>query len=293
MLEVIFLRYADPGADVEFTIDEAPTEVVFLPLVRSFIRESPLDTIHIGLFNRLSLPLTCDVTFTVTIAHPMGSPGPWIRGFTAPRDSTYLSEVKAVKTTVYSRTKGTPHATFRTEFLNSKNMRISLNRRSRSSGYRSFSLMTRQLLELLESGGMIHSIEILHFEQHPVNSSPGHPPVGFTGTLRMFSRLRTLVLLECNSVLFLENPSPPLVWCPSVEKLVIFQLPRHSREAAESNVLNRVRNIAVSRRTYGTPIKTITLFFEDVERLSQACRGLIEELRGCVESMEVENWVGI
>ena len=287
MLEVVFLRYGDPNTDIEFTTDQASTGAVPLPCIRSFTHETPFDTIHIGLFDRLSLPLTCDVTFTVTIRDH--SIGPWFRSFPPPRNPAYLSDVRAVKTTVDSHNAGTSdHTTYRVEFLNSKNMRITfIWVTACPSGYLS-SLMTERLLEYLGRRGMTHSVESLRFEQYPVSPRQGIIPAGgFTGGLQTFGRLKTLVLWQCNSVLFLEDLPPPAVWCPSVKKLVIFHLPRHPWGPAESDVLNRVQWVAASRRKYGTPLKTVTLYFQDVEKLSQACRRQIKELRNSVELMEV------
>lgn len=73
-----------------------------------------------------------------------------------------------------------------------------------------------------------------------------------------------------------ENPSPPVV-CPTVEKLVIYQPPRHP-SGPDFDVSNWVRYIAMSRRKDGTTLTTVTLCFQEVERLSQACRGQMREL---------------
>ena len=56
---------------------------------------------------------------------------------------------------------------------------------------------------------------------------------------------------------------------------------------AESGALAQVRNIVISRQEHGIPLKTIQLFFQDLEGISPESRGLIEELRGCVELVEV------
>ena len=65
LLEVIFLSYGSQGMDIEFTTSEAPIDAVSLPRLRSFTHDSPVKTIDIGLFNRLSLPPTCDVAFVI------------------------------------------------------------------------------------------------------------------------------------------------------------------------------------------------------------------------------------
>jgi hypothetical protein len=48
-----------------------------------------------------------------------------------------------------------------------------------------------------------------------------------------------------------------------------------------------VRNLAASRREHGIPLKTVSLFLEDAEKLLQTSKGGIEELRSCVGSLEV------
>ena len=61
MLESIFLGYGDPDTDIEFTTGEESAEAVSLPYLRKFTHESPVETIHIGLFNHFPshLPAKC------------------------------------------------------------------------------------------------------------------------------------------------------------------------------------------------------------------------------------------
>ena len=279
MLEVIFLSYGNPSSNSELT-----TEAVPLPSLRSFTQKF-LDTTQMGLFSRLSLPSTCDVAFIITIVEATLVLSPWTRGFPTPSDSSRLLDIKAVRTTIDSQSSDSSPVMFRTEFSNSNNMKISFNMILRPSCSHS-SLMAEHLLEFLESSGMINSVETLRFEHHPV--SPPRGTGSLNRALQKFGNLKTLVLWQCNSILFLENPLPPGVWCPSVETLVICLLPKHPWGPAGSDVLKRVRNIAMSRQEYGVPLQTVSLFFQDAERLPPACRGLIEELRSCVGSVGVD-----
>lgn len=279
MLEVIFLSYGNPSSNSELT-----TEAVPLPSLRSFTQKF-LDTIQMGLFSRLSLPSTCDVAFIITIVEATLVLSPWTRGFPTPSDSSRLLDIKAVRTTIDSQSSDSSPVMFRTEFSNSNNMKISFNMILRPSCSHS-SLMAEHLLEFLESSGMINSVETLRFDHHPV--SPPRGTGSLNRALQKFGNLKTLVLWQCNSILFLENPLPPGVWCPSVETLVICLLPKHPWGPAGSDVLKRVRNIAMSRQEYGVPLQTVSLFFQDAERLPPACRGLIEELRGCVGTVGVD-----
>jgi hypothetical protein len=58
-------------------------------------------------------------------------------------------------------------------------------------------------------------------------------------------------------------------------------------EADESDVLKRVRDIAVSRKEHGIPLKTLTLSSRGVEHLLDKYGGVIEELRSCVGKVEM------
>lgn len=281
-LEVAYLGYGDPGADIGFTTDEALTETVPLPCLRSFTHESPIDTIHVGLFNRLSLPPTCDVQFTIRDLFFVEKP--WNSGFPALRNLSYLSDVKTVKIAFNVQEGGTTMV--KTTFLNSKDMRISFNRRSISSNYSNSVWVTEKFLEFLGSSKMARSIETLRFERCPVLPLQGHFTPRLTKPLLKLRNLKTLVLWQCNPVFFLMNPCPPQAWCPRVEKLVICPI-FSSLPWDESDVSKRVRDIAVLRQKHANPLKTVTLFVQDAERLSLNCGGLIEELRGCVGSVEI------
>lgn len=123
MLESIFLGYGDPNTDIEFTTGKESAEAVSLPYLHKFTHESPVEMIHIGLFNRLSLPPTCKVSFTVTTTESFGSTlclRPWVDVFPIPRDSSCLSDIKVVTTTLGFRRGNTSNAMHATDFTNSK-----------------------------------------------------------------------------------------------------------------------------------------------------------------------------
>ena len=278
-LEVVHFGYGDLGTDIGFTTDEASTEAVSLPRLRSFTHESPVDTIYIGLFNRLSLPPTCDVEFTIRDIFFIDKP--WNYGFSTLRDPSYLSDVKTVRIAFHPRGGGSTMV--KTTFSNSKNMRISFSRLSISSTYSNTVWVTEKFLDFLGASGMARSIETIRFEGCPVLPQQGHFPPRLIKPLQKLGNLKTLVLWRCNLAFFLRNPCPPATWCPRVENLVI--CPIHPWE--ESDVLRRVRDIAVARQKRATPLKIVTLFVRDAEKLSLTCGELIEELRRCVGSVEV------
>jgi hypothetical protein len=279
-LEVANFGYGDPGTDIEFTTDEGSTEAVSLPRLRSFTHESPVDTIYIGLFNRLSLPPTCEVEFMIREIFFIEKP--WNCGFPTPRDPSYLSNVKTVKIAFQAQKRDS--TVIKTTFVNSRNMRISFNRLSTSSTYSNSVWVTERFLDFLGGSEMASSVETLHFDGCPVLPQQGHFTPRLAKPMLKFVNLKTLVLWRCNPVFFLRNPCPPAVWCPPVEKLVICPTPYPWEE---SDVSKRVRDIAVLRQKHANPLKTVTLFVRDEKMLLLRCGGLIEELRGCVGSVGI------
>lgn len=281
MLEVASFNYGDQkhlNRDIEFTTDEKSTEAVSLPCLRSFTHESPVDLIYTGLFNRLSLPPTCDVAFTITDS---ASQSKWEDGFSTLRDSPYFFNVKKVRLALHDQNEGS--LTVKATFLNSKNMRISLNRR-RSSPYSAYSLSAvESFLDFLKKSEMAYSIESLRFEHYWVDMSETYSPQGLTIPLQGLRDLKTIVLSgRCAPAFFLLKPPEDGVWCPNVENLVIYL------DSPEWNGLERVLNIAMSRREPATPLKTVTLFLkEESETLLQTRREQLEGLRRWVGSVEV------
>ena len=280
LLEAAFFGYGERGADIEFTTDEESTEVVSLPFLRSFVHESSVDTIYTGLFNRLSLPPTCEVAFTITDFLPVS--GPWSHGFPTLRGTLHLSGVNTVKIAFQAQDKD--FTMVRVMFLNSKHTNISLNKLTIPPTHHYSAWQVKNIVDFLGSSGIARSVETLHFEHCPMLP----PQRSIADSLLKLSRLKTLVIWQCNATPFLELPPLPAVWCPLVEELVICPLfPRDLREPIESGVLKQVRDIAVSRKKHAVPLKTFTLIFRDAERLLQTCGRQIEELMCCVESVEV------
>lgn len=291
LLEVAFLGYGDPTEDIEFTTDKESAGAVSLPFLRSFTHESPFETVHPGLFNRLSLPPTCNIAFTITDSFDRK---PWNRGFPTLHGPSYLSNVESVKIAFHAQEGGS--TMMAAEFINCENMRISFNRLADAPlVYDSFWAVVN-FLEFLGNSETAPSFETLHFEHCRIFPPTGYISQGPTEPLRSLSNLKTIVLSgKSNAAFFLMNPSPPVVWCPRVENLVIcLELPTCCPGQLEWKVLERVRDIAVSRRERATPLKTVTMFLETAETRSQTCGSLIGELGRYVESVRVrslEEWV--
>ena len=286
LLEVIFLSYGDSRSDVGSTDDRAFAEVIHLPHLRSFTHESPTDAVHISLFSRLSLPPTCDVVFAIETSNTEFDRGPWNHGFPTPPQPSYLSDIKVVKMTADVEGRSS-RITFKTELCSSKNRRVLFNVTSHSSNFDPFSA-AKQLLDFLESSGVALSIENLHFERYPVHPPEESVAPDLTSQLQRFRMLKSFVLLQCNPHLFLWNPSPRGGWCPSVEKLVIDPLPQRSAWGPVGrDVLEQVRQIAVSRHWGGNPLKTVVLFFRDTKKLLDGSKELMEDLNSCVETVQI------
>ena len=284
LLEVIFLSYGNPGIHIGSTSHETSTKTVSLPRLRSFTHESSTNAVHVSLFNRLSLPSTCDVTFTTETWGKPPTEAPWDHRFPVPPGSSYLSDITTVKTTANVRADP---IMLRTELISSKNRRISFNIKLHSSGFCS-PLAVKNILDFLENSGVIRSIEVLHFEQYPRRTSQGSRASDLTEQLQRFYKLKSFVFLRCSPALFLGNPLPPGVWCPSVERLEIYlPSPRYKCEPRGKDILERVREIAVSRQKHGTPLKVVILSFRHAKGLLRRCREQMEDLNNCVESVQV------
>ena len=286
LLEVVFLSYSDevPG----LATDETSTKAISLPHLRSFTHETTVQSIHIDLFNRLSLPPTCVVGFVIDVtAHGYI---PQLSRFPVPRDQSYFSDVKRVNVVAHSAGEGhASHFMLKTELVNSRNMKISFTKRSYSSR-NPCSYQFDPFLDFLDDFGITHSVESLHFEDYPVPSWGWREQAEryLAQQLQKFCSLKSLALWGCDPVVFLARPSPSGLWCPTIEKLVIgWRLGKYCWDGGESEVVERVRDVAVARQKDGSPLKVIALFFRTAETLLGEFKGEIEELKSCVELVEV------
>ena len=297
LLETVFLTYGGGRVgNTESLMDYPPAHPVSLPCLRSFTRLTRQDAITNALFNKISLPPTCDVAFAVTTNNLVGAHRQWTSAFPTPRNPHYFSDVKTVKIKSYFRDEDTE---FRVELLNSQNTRSSFTRNIWSSGSsihpRNSDTLTK-FLDFLERR-IADSIETLHFERYPIPLQHGGTPMDLTRELLRFGNLETLVLWQCDLIIFLANPPSPDVWCPTIRSLVVCLPPLvNSWEPTEVDVLKLVRSVAVSRQMNGNPLETITMYSRDNEGLLRACEREMEELRSCVGLMEVvrlEGWRGM
>ena len=278
LLEVIFLGYGERDEDIEFMTDEKSTKAVSLPFLQSFTHESPTDRIHMGLFNRLSLPPTCEVIFTITDVMAVG--GPWNLGFpTLPRGCS-LSESKIINVTFQDAGDGS--VLIRIVFFIPEHTIISFNKRTIPLTHLGSAWEVKRIVDFLGGSGIAHSVEILHFQHCPVL-----PPERFISeSLLKLGRLKTLVIWQSNPKFFLELPPPPAVWCPNVEELVICPLP-YGDPREPGDTLEQVLDISMSRLECPNPLKAFTLYHRDIEGLLQICGRQIVKLMDCVQYVEV------
>jgi len=184
------------------------------------------------------------------------------------------------------------HLMLKTELVNSRNMRISFTRKSYQSCDPS-SYGFYRFLDFLNDFGVTHSVESLHFDNYPVPHYESHEQIerDVVQQLQKFSSLKNLAFWGCNPVVFLVGSAPRGLWYPTVERLVIgSRLGIYCWDGVESEVVKRARGVAVARQKGGTPLKAITMFFGTTELLLRECRGEIEELKNCVELVEVGGW---
>ena len=264
LLEVISFCYKD-----ERKTHETFTMTVPLPYLCSFTHQSPDDTISTGLFNRLSLPRTCHVAFTVTDTQMLCRH--WIHHFPTLRDPT---DVKVVKFALYP-------GMVRVTFIDCYGASISVNRLPPPNDPSYSSRVIGTLLESLGTAEIIQSVDALHFEHWRPIPSVDCPTLDLTESLRGLNNLKTLVFRQCDLLLFLRSHSPPQDWCPSVKRLDIYLPPRSTLEGKGSDGLKEMHTIAESRKMCGNPFTTITLSPQGAEELSEECRELVEQLRLC------------
>ena len=279
LLEVVTFGYGELDSDIELNTGAGSTEAVSLPRLRSFTHKSPLEVTPIGLFNRLSLPPTCDVAFNITSPKPDNSPGWWNHGFPALRDRSYLLDTKLVK--IAFQAQGPQLSVIKTTFLDSKHRTVSLNKLMPRPSYSSSHGEVTSIMRFLENSESARSVEVLHFE----SCVPLPPLVSVADSLEKLSRLKRIEIWNCDPTLFLSSPCPPAVWCRNVEELLIHPS-RWWPEPEVFGVMEMVRSIARLRKEGGSPLKGFTLFLPDAARL-QACEPQIEDLMECVDSVEV------
>ena len=277
LLEVFFLRCDNMDSDPNLASDD----VVSLPLLHSFTHESLGRRYRLCLFDRLSLPPTCRVVLMIDVTKDGFDP--WVPGLPTPRNPSYLSDVKTVKISAYSRYWNVreEHIVFGIELVGFAHASISFNRLSyhdkRPSHFRNDWLF--DVLETVDFG----SVQTLCFDGYPVPTETELPqlaPEHIAEELRKFRNLKTLILAGCNTTFPLDDTSS----CPTLDTLIVYSTyPTGRRTPSGLSILDKVRKFAVSRKNAGSPLEVLTLVFPFAE--SQPPE--LEELTSFVGLVEV------
>ena len=276
LLEVAFLSCDDPDPD-----PNSGSDVISLPLLRSFTHESSSDEYHLCLFNRLSLPSTCRVVFEIDVTEY--SDEPWIPGLPTPRDPSYLSNIRIVKisASTHRGAASDDYTTFKIELTSPEHAAISFDRTSYHDQHSS--LFSDYGLSDIFEGIETSSVETLCFRNYPL--VPYYmlsqvTPTFVTEGLREFPNLKTLILADCDIVLSLDDISV----CPAVDTLVVYSMHiTHCNILPDQNVPNRLQKFVASRKAGGLPLKVLTLIFP----LTEPQPPELEQLKGCVGRLEV------
>ena len=286
LLQVAFFSYDAIENDLEFT-----TEAVSLPFLRSFTHESPSEEIPVGLFNRLSLPPTCNCTFEIQNKLFKRIFFPWDHGFPTIHDRSYLSDAKTIKITFDVEDEDL--IMIKVKFMNHKRTKVTLKRLTIRRVCPSLAEVLKGILDFLNESDIVRSIVTLHLEYCPVFPPKERDVLDLPELLREFHSLQTLVFWQCDPFLFTtEGPFLPVASLLQFRELVICPaFARHPQESMELQVLKVVRDAAVSRKDHSTPLKTVSLCFQEAELPSHG--DLIQELKSCVGLVKVfrsRNW---
>ena len=280
LMEDVCFRYGVRGSDLDFTTNKASTRRVSLPCLRAFTHESPYEIIPPDLFDRLSLPPTCGVHFTV---HNQDFNLPWDHGFPTPRGLPYLSDIKTVKILFDPDSR-----IIRVIFFDFNHKQVSFNSGTSPETPTDFVMATLSILDFLGRSDMVRSVQSLEVE------GPPHSPKGCRGRLSgqralNFDNLKTLAIWQFSPILFLGHRFSPTIW-DHVQDLEVFPPACTQCLECRDSFLKGVRKIAVSRKESGdgrNPLKSLTLYLskEDAEWYGRS--DLSRVLSNCVESVTV------
>ena len=164
-LEVAFFGYDvnNPESAIEFTTKKTPA--VSMPCLLSVTHESPVSPMPVGLFNRLCLPPTCNVTLTINDELKKSIKEPLNISFPTLRTSSYLSNIKEVEITVRNKCGASNVLVVGATFSNS-HRKISLNQLAGPDIYPHLAEVVEKILGFLKNrgSGMDSLVQTLHFE---------------------------------------------------------------------------------------------------------------------------------
>ena len=286
LLKEVYVKYREDELESEnLTTDD----LVSVPHLCSFTDATPYPSFNLGLFNRLSIPPTCQVAFT-TNQRVFGRSAPCHITLPTLRDPFNLSDPTCARFLARSHNlhpeQKPDYAVFTIELVNSSGTRVSIEAESgyvkSTADYLFFAfLMVSGRVELCSA----KTLCLDHFEAPAhLELSPLIPDEDFIEQrLRGYRNLKTLILVESSCFLSLDL-------CLTIHTLVVYSsrvvVPSEGSDS-KSDIIGQVRGIAKSRQEAGFPIKTLTLVIGDDEAVVQERRGELEELKSYAGHVQV------
>jgi len=286
LLEEVYVKYQEGEEESEnLTIDG----LVSVPHLRLFTDAAPYDSFNLRLFNRLSIPPTCQVAFIIN-QRIFGRSAPYHITLPTLWGPFNLSDTACAKFMVRSHN---PHperkpcfVVFAIGLVNSSGTRVSIEVESgyveSTANYSFFAfLVVSERVELCSA----KTLCLDHFEApaHP-EMSPLMPGDNFMERrLRNYRNLKTLILVESSCFLSLAS-------CLTFDALIVYSsrvvVPSEGSDS-KSDIIGQVRGVAKSRQEAGFPIKTLTLVIGDDEVVVRERQGELEELKSYAGHVQV------
>ena len=280
LLEEVYVKYDEDEQESEGL---ATDDLVSVPHLRSFTHAAPYHLFNLGLFNRLSIPPTCQVAFAINQT-VWGRTGPYHITLPTLRDPFNLSDTTRAKFLARSLN---PHleqkprfAVLAIELVNSSGTRVSIEV---ESGY------VDSTSDYLFYGFLVVSKRVCsaktlcldHFE------APVHPEFVphedfVEESLRNYRNLKTLILVESSFILSLAS-------CLTVDTLVVYssRVVVHSERSDSIDIIGQVRGVAKSRQEAGFPIKTLIMVIGDDGAVVRERQGELDGLKSYAGQVQV------
>ena len=284
LLEEVYVKYCSRESE-NLTTDN----LVSIPHLRSFTDATPYHSFNLRLFDRLSIPLTCQVAFIINQSI-LGRSAPYHTTLPTLRDPFNLSDTTCAKFLAHSHNphseQKSGYAVFTIELVNSSGTRVSIEVESRhaesTANYSFFAFLTVSRRIELRSA---KTLCLDHFE------APAHPEMSplmldddsIEQSLRNYRNLKTLILVESSYFLYLAS-------CLTFDTLVVYSsrvvVPSEGLDS-KSDIIGQVRGVAKSRQEVGFPINTLALVIGDDEAVVRERQGELEELKSYAGHVQV------
>ena len=287
LLEEVYVKsHEGGGSPQDSTIDD----LISIPYLRSFTHASSFELFELSLFNRLSLPPTCQVVFA-TDARVRGK----LRRFPifpTLQNPFNLSDIACTKIMARSHNpdpkRNILHATFTVELVNSRRTRISFEVKSSYpvdlSEYSIHGFLNVSKRDELCSAKTLCLDHLVVPETPTVDFDLLVNGDSITQALENYRNLKTLIVVESARILFLID----FALCLTVDTLVVYSSQVKIRcEAREVDIIGLVGGIAMMRQRVGSPIKALTLVFRNDEAMLRERQGELEKLKNYAGHVQV------